>query len=105
MEAAAESSELHEHGRRSACRSDHCQLSVLAPQTGVKLDQGAEPGGIDEADLGEIDHQPLSVPANRLGERGAEAGDAGEVNIALGSDDGWFSQANPPTRHRLGQHV
>jgi hypothetical protein len=95
-EAAAEADKIQQHGGRRTCWGDDCQPTLAASKAILKLDERAEPTGVDEAHLTEIDENVGSALASRLPQRGTKVAATGDVELAFGSDHSWFSSRQWP---------
>ena len=89
-QAPPQAGEIQEHRRRRTSRGDDCEPPSAASKPAVKLDECTEPARVDEAHLTEIDDDGGSALAGSVQQRGTKVADAGDVELALRSDNSWF---------------
>jgi hypothetical protein len=92
-QAGSQSGQIEQHGGRRSLGRDHGELAPLAPQPDVSLDDRPQAARVYETAHRSDRPPPAAVQLRRLRQRGAKAVDAGDVYLALGSDQGGLGQA------------
>ena len=98
-EAAAQAGKIQQHSGRRTCWGDDCQPPFAASKAVVKLDERAKPTRVDEAHLTEIDENVGRALASSLPQHGTKVAATGDIELAFGSDQSWFSSRQWPEDH------